>query len=91
MRADTSNFNIAVRQLQLWLQFLSRINPEIPNAEPDGVFGPVTERAVSRFQLYCGLPPTGTVDYNTWVKLKAEYNSAWKNYNNMQNNIKNDV
>lgn len=88
MRADTSNFNTAVRQVQLWLQFLSRINPVITSVNPDGVFGPDTERAVRQFQLYYGIPPTGTVDLNTWKKLKEEYYSASKKYNNMQNNIK---
>ncbi len=88
MRADTSNFSTAVRQVQLWLQFLSRINPVITSVNQDGVFGPDTERAVRQFQLYYGIPPTGTVDLNTWKKIKEEYNSARKKYNNMQNNIK---
>ena len=35
----------------------------------DGVFGPVTERAVKRFQAKHGLPPTGKIDVRTWLTL----------------------
>ncbi|MGI8593118.1 MAG: peptidoglycan DD-metalloendopeptidase family protein [Solirubrobacteraceae bacterium] len=35
----------------------------------DGVFGPITEAAVKRFQGHEGLPRTGRVDPTTWMKL----------------------
>ena len=35
----------------------------------DGVFGPITEAAVKRFQRHEGLPRTGRVDPTTWMKL----------------------
>jgi len=37
--------------------------------EIDGVFGPVTERAVKAFQAQCGLDTDGTVGPLTWGKL----------------------
>jgi murein DD-endopeptidase MepM/ murein hydrolase activator NlpD len=35
----------------------------------DGVFGPITRRAVAGFQARAGLPATGDVDAATWTKL----------------------
>ena len=35
----------------------------------DGIFGPITEGAVKRFQRHQGLPLTGEVDPTTWMKL----------------------
>ncbi len=35
----------------------------------DGIFGPITEAAVKRFQGHEGLPRTGKVDSGTWMKL----------------------
>jgi murein DD-endopeptidase MepM/ murein hydrolase activator NlpD len=35
----------------------------------DGIFGPITEAAVKRFQKQNGLAPTGVVDTKTWVQL----------------------
>ncbi|MDQ3936536.1 MAG: peptidoglycan-binding protein, partial [Actinomycetota bacterium] len=35
----------------------------------DGIFGPITERAVKRFQKKHGLRPTGKVDVRTWLRL----------------------
>ena len=40
----------------------------------DGVFGPLTEKAVERFQLDKDLMVTGVVDSNTWTLiLNMEY------------------
>jgi peptidoglycan hydrolase-like protein with peptidoglycan-binding domain len=39
------------------------------DADPSGVFGPVTERAVAGFQRKRGLPDTGEVDRTTWRRL----------------------
>ena len=35
----------------------------------DGIFGPITESAVKRFQKQNGLAPTGVVDTKTWIQL----------------------
>ncbi len=40
----------------------------------DGIYGPMTTAAVSRFQQRYGLPVTGIVDRNTYYKLVEEYN-----------------
>ena len=37
--------------------------------DDDGVFGPITERAVAKFQQRSGLPRTGEVDASTWQAL----------------------
>lgn len=53
----------AVTQLQM---LLSR---EQEDLDPDGYFGPITERAVQRFQLMRGLPGDGVVGLGTWTAL----------------------
>ena len=35
----------------------------------DGIFGPITEAAVKRFQGQNGLATTGVVDTKTWIQL----------------------
>ena len=37
--------------------------------DDDGIFGPITRGAVSRFQQRMGLPVTGSVDAKTWAAL----------------------
>ena len=37
----------------------------------DGVFGPLTEKAVERFQLDKDLMVTGVVDSNTWTLIHS--------------------
>ncbi|MBQ7565961.1 MAG: peptidoglycan-binding protein [Oscillospiraceae bacterium] len=43
---------------------------------PDGRYGEATRRAVARFQLLHGLPPTGQCDDATWRALVRACNSA---------------
>jgi len=78
MRADCSNSEIAIRQLQIWLKGLAGTISDMPEVDVTGVFDEDTERAVRRFQIYSGLTPSGAVDYNTWVKIKTEYKRARK-------------
>ena len=47
---------------------VQELQEELKIAE-DGIFGPVTERAVKRFQAKHGLPATGKVDVRTWLTL----------------------
>src|SRR5690349_19449382 len=37
--------------------------------DDDGIFGPITRRAVARYQARAGLPVTGRVDAKTWASL----------------------
>lgn len=76
MKADMSNRCFAVSQIQQWILFLSRVDDKIMRVNPDGIYGPETEVAVRKFQLTRGLTPTGTVDFITWQRLKADYYSA---------------
>ena len=43
---------------------------------PDGIYGPATVSAVSRFQRLHGLPATGVTDQETWERIVAEYEPA---------------
>lgn len=47
---------------------VAQVQEELGIAE-DGIFGPVTERAVKRFQKKHDLPANGKVDVRTWLKL----------------------
>lgn len=45
----------------------------------DGIFGPVTQRAVVELQRYCGLPADGTVGHITHEALRSlrlQYNTG---------------
>jgi hypothetical protein len=52
-----------VKLAQEWLS-LSEIS-----LNPDGDYGPATERAVERFQAVRGLPASGRIDVDTWMAL----------------------
>lgn len=65
-----------VRQLQYMLLVLSNVISAIPRVEVDGVFGPATRNAVLAAQQYFGLPQTGAVDEQTWLRLESQYSSV---------------
>ncbi len=68
---------IAVRQLQLMLNRISRNYPAIPKINPvDGLFGKQTEDAVKRFQRIFSLTPDGVVGEATWYRIVYIYNSV---------------
>ncbi len=76
---NTSNFNSypnEVYELQSKLRKIAQINGNMSIIIADGIFGPDTEEAVREFQVIYGLPPTGTVDYDTWNKVMEEYGDA---------------
>lgn len=63
-----------VNALQKMLDLIARAYLVIPNLEEDGIFGPVTERAVKNYQQLALLPATGIVDAATWYSLYRSYN-----------------
>jgi len=68
-----------VRQLQYMLQVLSSVIPAIPPVEVDGIFGPATRASVLAAQRYFGLPQSGAVDEQTWLRLESQFRSIDNN------------
>lgn len=62
-----------VRQLQEQINVIAGAYPAIPKLTADGIYGPATAAAVSKFQSVFGLPATGIVDYPTWFKISEIY------------------
>ena len=68
---------MAVRQLQLYLNRISKNYPAIPKINPvDGIFGSETEQAVKKFQQVFQLTPDGIVGEATWYRILYIYNSV---------------
>jgi len=59
--------------LQIMLNTLSAIHPEIIPVEVGSPYGPDTTAAVIAFQNLYGLPVTGIVDGETWNKVSEAY------------------
>lgn len=59
--------------MQEFLSYISTRVPSIPNVEPDGYFGPNTEKAVIAFQKQFNLVPDGIIGENTWNKTVEIY------------------
>ena len=55
------------------LRAISLSYPFLPRLVPDGIFEERTELAVVLFQQNFGLPPTGTVDNDTWDAIASVY------------------
>ena len=70
------NKQAEIYELQTMLRLLSQTDNSIPLVNPDGIFGPETERAVLAFQSNMGLPPTGAVDFGTWNAITTAYRST---------------
>ena len=64
---------IAVSGLQYFLSVVGQVNTNIPPLTIDGVYGPATRRAVIAFQNSYGLPASGAVDLDDWLRLYDEY------------------
>lgn len=62
-----------IYELQNMLRLIAQTDSSIPLINPDGIFGPETERAVLAFQSNMGLPPTGIVDFGTWNAITNAY------------------
>jgi peptidoglycan hydrolase-like protein with peptidoglycan-binding domain len=59
--------------LQIMLNTLSALHPEIIPVEVGSAFGPDTTAAVIAFQTLYGLPATGIVNEETWNKISEVY------------------
>ena len=76
MKPDESFLNQPIRSLQTMLRILAEQDPQHETLIPDGIYGPATVSAVSKFQQIHGLPVTGVTDQNTWDRIVAEYEPA---------------
>ncbi len=65
-----------IYELQTMLRLIAQTDGMVPLVNPDGIFGPETERAVLAFQSNMGLPPTGIVDFGTWNAVTNAYRTA---------------
>jgi peptidoglycan hydrolase-like protein with peptidoglycan-binding domain len=62
----------AVRTIQRALNIVAPKVPGIPQLAEDGVFGPITQQAVTAFQRQFELNPDGIVGPITWERLMRE-------------------
>ena len=76
MKPESSFLNQPIRSLQTMLRTLAEFDPRHETLIPDGIYGPATRSAVSRFQRLHGLPVTGVTDQATWEQIVAEYEPA---------------
>lgn len=76
MRPPESFIGQPVRSLQTMLRVLAQGSKEELALIPDGIYGPQTQGAVSRFQRKSGLPVTGVTDLRTWETIVAAYDSV---------------
>jgi peptidoglycan hydrolase-like protein with peptidoglycan-binding domain len=67
---------IEITTLQYYLNVIAYFNPSLNLLPIDSFFGVGTENAVKNFQSFYGLEPTGTVNEETWNKLKQVYNDT---------------
>lgn len=76
MKPEESFLNQPIRSLQTMLRVLAEQDPRYETLIPDGIYGPATRSAVSKFQRLHGLPVTGVTDQLTWEQIVAEYEPA---------------
>lgn len=76
MKPEESFLNQPIRSLQTMLRVLAERDPRHETLIPDGIYGPATVSAVTRFQRLHGLPATGITDQITWEQIVAEYEPA---------------
>ena len=76
MKPEASFLNQPIRSLQTMLRVLAEQDPHHETLIPDGIYGPATRSAVSKFQRLHGLPVTGVTDQLTWEQIVAEYEPA---------------
>ncbi|WP_326910077.1 peptidoglycan-binding protein [Sedimentibacter sp. MB31-C6] len=71
--------------IQQYLSYISSVLEGLPPADPDGIYGPVTENAVRQFQEYFGIDVTGVVDEYTWNRIVTIYRGL--RFGNIRNSI----
>ena len=76
MKPEASFLNQSIRSLQTMLRVLAKQDPRHETLIPDGIYGPSTKSAVSKFQRLHGLAVTGVTDQQTWEQIVAEYEPA---------------
>lgn len=76
MKPEESFLSQPIRSLQTMLRALAEYNSRHEPLIPDGIYGPATVSAVSKFQRIHGLPVTGITDQDTWELIVAEYEPA---------------
>ena len=76
MRPGSSFIGQPIRSLQTMLRVLAEDDPQHLTVIPDGIYGPETTRAVSRFQQLHGSPVTGVADQDTWEQIVLHYDEA---------------
>ena len=76
MKPEESFVNQPIRSLQTMLRVLAEFDPRHETLIPDGIYGPATRSAVSKFQRIHALPVTGVTDQATWEQVVAEYEPA---------------
>ncbi|MBP0965937.1 MAG: peptidoglycan-binding protein [Oscillospiraceae bacterium] len=64
---------LPVTVIQYYLSIIGYFNPALDMPPVDGYFGESTLDAVKTFQQYYGLPVTGVVAEQTWLKLNEVY------------------
>ena len=65
----------AVKMLQIMLTELARRFDNISLPEENGIYGPLTAKAVSDILAACGMPPDGTADIFTWNMTVRLFNA----------------
>ena len=65
-----------VRSVQYYLAVIAYFNPSLDFVTVNGVYDQATANAVSAFQSYYGLTPTGIVDVFTWDTINNIYSQT---------------
>lgn len=75
---DINDKRSAIREIQGYLNRISRETGEFPCVVVDGIYGEETRSCVRAFQSRVGIAPTGTVDFQTFEALLREYSLVLK-------------
>lgn len=76
MRPEETFVGQPIRSLQQMLRTIAETDASHLTLIPDGIYGPKTQAAVSRFQRLHALPVTGVTDQRTWEAIAAAYEPA---------------
>lgn len=62
-----------VLEIQLYLNDIAQVHPEIPAVYPTGKYDDRTRSSITEFQKFFSLPVTGVVNLETWNKILVEH------------------